>query len=65
MHTSLITLNQAKRILGTNSKKYSDDELKRLIDQVESLTEVVIAIVDGSKIKRGIDILPDNVHTDR
>ncbi len=61
---SRITLTEAKKILGTTAKGLSDDAIKRLVTQVDLLTDVVIAHASDSKIQTDIDILQGKLHND-
>ncbi|MDO8335572.1 MAG: hypothetical protein Q7T74_02180 [Candidatus Saccharibacteria bacterium] len=59
----LLSIQHARRILGTASKKYSDEQLLRIINCIDTITDVVLENIDGSKIKRGVDIVTKKVHT--
>jgi|GEM_PF-5178097 len=51
-------IKQARKILGEEGKKYSDDELERLISQLTELAEIVADVVSrrgSNEGSRGID----------
>jgi hypothetical protein len=58
-----MTLTEAKKLLGTTAKELSDDALRRLIANVEILTDIVVVHARDSIIKSHIDITSDEVHT--
>ncbi len=60
----LITLTEAKKVLGTTAKGLSDEAIKRLVAQVDVLTDIVVAHANGSKFQTSIDIPGDRLHTD-
>lgn len=62
--SSLITLSEARRVLGTTAKDMSDDAIKLIIKQVDILTDIVVAHANGSTIKSYIDNLDDEAHND-
>lgn len=49
-----ISVDQARRILGTSSKELTDDAIGRLIYQLDILSDVIIDVYDGSKINSNI-----------
>jgi len=59
-----ISIQEARAILGTTAKGLSDEAIKRLVAQVEILTDIVVAHASGSKIHRSIDIPKRRRHTD-
>jgi len=61
---SVSTIAEARKILGTTAKGLSDDALKRLIVQIEILTDIVVARARDSIIKSCIDNTVDEAHTD-
>ena len=61
---SLITVTEAKKVLGTTAKGLSDEAIKRLVAQVDVLTDIVVAHANDSKIQTSIDIPDDRLHTD-
>jgi len=62
--STLITLSEARRLLGTTAKDMSDDAIRLLIKQVDILTDIVVAHANGSTIKSYIDNLDDEAHND-
>lgn len=60
----LITVTEAKKVLGTTAKGLSDDAIMRLVTQVDVLTDIVVAHANDSKIQASIDISDDRPHTD-
>lgn len=60
-----ISVKRARRILGTSAKRKNNKQVKELIKQIEVLSDIVLAQVADSKIKGGIDISAQNVHTRR
>lgn len=62
MHqTSTISVKEARKILGTTANGLSDEAIQRLIEQVDVLTDVVVAHYDGSKTQSSIDITHNEV----
>jgi hypothetical protein len=59
-----IAVERARKELGTLSIGMSDDELRSIIEQVDILTDIVVAHANDSNIQSSIDILNDEVHTD-
>lgn len=62
--SSLMTLTEARRVLGITAKDMSDDDIKLLIKQVDVLTDIVVVHTNGSTIKSYIDNLGNEAHTD-
>lgn len=62
--SSVVTLSEARRVLGTTAKDMSDDAIRILIKQVDILTDIVAAHTNGSTIKSYIDNLDNEAHTD-
>lgn len=58
-----LTLTEAKKVLGTTTKGLSDDAIRRLVAQVDILTDVVIAQYKDSKVDSSIDILNKSLDT--
>lgn len=51
-----ISVNQARLQLGTSSKVYSDDDIRTMLNKAELITDIIINIINDSKIRSGIDI---------
>ena len=64
MATGTISVNEARKILGTTAKGLSDEALERLVAQVDVLTGIVVTHFDDSEIQSSIDILDEALHTD-
>ena len=60
----LMTIAEAKTILGTTAKGLSDDFILRLLTQVDILTDTVVAHVKDSIIKSPVENADDEVHND-
>lgn len=61
---SLMTLTEARRVLGTTVIDMSDDDIRLLIKQVDILTDIVAAKATGSTIKSYIDNYDNEAHND-
>lgn len=59
-----LSLTEARRTLGTTATGLSDSDIKRIISQVDSLTDMFIAYMHDSKIQSSIDILGSEIHND-
>ena len=53
--TPPVTVEEARRILGTTAQELADDDIKRLISQIDLLTDIVVSNFDGSKIHTSIE----------
>ena len=66
MHDSatkpLMTPTEARRVLGTTSKGMSDEAIRRLIGQVDVLTDIVVAHAQDSIFKSCIDVSKKEEH---
>ena len=62
--STLMTVSEAKKVLGTTAKDMSDDAIRLLIKQVDTLTDIVVAHTNGSTIKSYIANLDDEAHND-
>lgn len=60
----VVSVKEARKILGTTAKGLSDDAIMRLVTQVDVLTDIVVAHVNDSKIQTSIDISQGKLHTD-
>ena len=49
--SSLITISEAREILGTTAKGLDDDAIKKLITNVDVLTDLIIDLSVDSRIK--------------
>ena len=58
----LPTIAEVRSIIGTASKGMSDESIKKLIAQVDILTDVVLVCTSGSKNHSSIDILNHKPH---
>jgi hypothetical protein len=50
-----ITIEQARKILGTTAKELSDETIAKIVLQVDTLTDIVVAHVNDSKIHNSLD----------
>lgn len=50
-----VSLTEARQILGTNSKELSDRVLQNLIEQTELITDIIIHIINDSKIRSSLE----------
>lgn len=60
---SLLTVKKARKILGTSAKGLSDDAIRKLVYQVDILTDVVIDQYKDSKVDSSIDISTNSLDT--
>lgn len=61
---SVLTLSEARRVLGTTAQDMSDEAIKLLIKQVDILTDIVATHASGSIIKSYIANSNDEAHND-
>lgn len=59
---TLMTLSEARRVLGTTAKGMTDDAIMLLIKQADILTDIVVAHTNGSIIKSSIDNSDGEAH---
>ena len=55
-----LSVQRARQIIGTSSKVMTDDEIQKMIDDVGFITDIVVNILYGSKIKFVIENLPNS-----
>ena len=48
---ALISVRQARQILGTASKEYTDQQLLEMVQTIENLSDSIIQLALGSKYK--------------
>ncbi|MBI4097627.1 MAG: hypothetical protein HY426_01170 [Candidatus Levybacteria bacterium] len=51
----MISILKARKLLGSVSKNYSDEDLQFLIDQVVCIAEVVTTVAGSKKTTMGIE----------
>lgn len=62
-YKSTISINEARKILGTTAKGLSDEAIRKIINQVEILTDIVIAHISDSNLHSSIDISNKSLDT--
>ena len=62
---SLITVKEARRILGTSYIELSDSIILKILKDMGALTDIVITHVNDSKIQSSIDNSNHKLHTKR
>ena len=55
-YQSTIIVSEARKILGTTAKGLSDETIRKIVNQVEVLTDIVIAHISDSNLHSSIDI---------
>lgn len=55
-----ISIKQARLALGTKSKVYSDDDIRTMLGKAELITDIIINIINDSRIRSGIDIFDES-----
>ena len=58
----ILSVVEAKKILGTTAKGLTDEAILGLIMQVDILTDVVIGYVKISEIQSAIDVSKKTLH---
>lgn len=58
-----LSVKEAKKILGTTATGLSDSAIMQLVEQVDALTDVVVAHVQDSKINSGLEKSNEYSHT--
>ncbi len=54
-----MTINNARKILGSSSKTYSDEDIQYLINQFLGIAEVITQIVGSKKTTTGIESIKE------
>lgn len=51
----MITVNKARKLLGSTGRNYSDKEIEYLINQFSGVAEVITQIIGSKKTTMGIE----------
>ena len=62
--SQVISTEEARRILGITAIGLSDEVIRRLVVNVDKLTDIVVNLALDSKIQSSIDIAEGSIHTD-